>query len=54
MKVYTIKVEKLDDGVEQYCLYDEKDEKVIARYGTRAEAEEVLVRYLSAIDRMAY
>jgi hypothetical protein len=53
MRVYTIKVEKLEDGVKQYCLYDEKDEKVIARYGTKREAEEVLVRYQSAVNRMA-
>jgi hypothetical protein len=54
MNVYTIKVEKLEDGVKQFCLFDEKEKKVIARYGTRAEAEEVLIRYQSAVDRMAY
>lgn len=52
MKQYDIAVETLEDGVKQYCLVDDKG-TVIARYGTRAKAEEVLVRYQSAVDRLA-
>jgi hypothetical protein len=53
MNTYSIKVERLEDGVKQYCLFDEKAKKVIARYGTKREAEEVLIRYLDAVSRLA-
>lgn len=53
MRAYSIVVETLDDKTKQYCLFDEKEGRVIARYGKKSEAEEVLVRYLSAVDRVA-
>lgn len=52
MRSYSIVTEKLDDGTKQYCLFDDKSKSVIARYATKAEAEEVLVRYTSAIDKL--
>lgn len=52
MTAYKIVVEKLEDGVKQYCLYDENKQEVVARYGTKRQAEEVLIRYTTAMERL--
>jgi hypothetical protein len=53
MKHYKVVTETLEDGVKQYCLIDtDNPTEVIARYGKRKEAVEVLVRYQTAMDRM--
>lgn len=52
MSAFYIVKETLEDGLVQWCVFDAKKNEVVARYANKKEADEVLVRYQSVIDRM--